>query len=43
VAIDYLLDQMYSYQENFDVKITKIDGSKQQFKNSCPDQGAADA
>jgi hypothetical protein len=33
VAIDYLLDQIYSYQENFDVTITKIDGTPQQFKN----------
>jgi hypothetical protein len=33
VAIDFLLDQMYSYQENFDIDITKIDGSKQKFKN----------
>jgi hypothetical protein len=33
VAINYLLDQMYSYQENFDITITKIDGSSKQFKN----------
>jgi hypothetical protein len=26
VAIDFLLDQMYSYQETFDITITKIDG-----------------
>jgi hypothetical protein len=33
VAIAYLQDQIYSYQENFDIKITKIDGSTQSFKN----------
>jgi hypothetical protein len=33
VAIDYLLDQMYSYQENSDITITKIDGTPQRFKN----------
>ena len=33
VAIDFLLDQMYSYQENFDITITKIDGTPQLFKN----------
>jgi hypothetical protein len=33
VAIDFLLDQMYSYQENFDITITKIDGTPQRFKN----------
>ena len=33
VAIDYISDVMYSYQENFDVTITKIDGSQKQFKN----------
>jgi hypothetical protein len=33
VAINFLLDQMYSYQENFDITITKIDGTPQQFKN----------
>ncbi len=33
LAIDYLLDLMYSYQENFDITITKIDGTTQQFKN----------
>ena len=33
VAIDFLEDWIYSYQENFDVTITKIDGSPHQFKN----------
>jgi hypothetical protein len=33
VAIDFLEDQMYSYQEDFDVTITKIDGSTYNFKN----------
>jgi hypothetical protein len=33
VAIDYMLDQMWTYQEDFDIKITKIDGTKQHFKN----------
>lgn len=33
VAIDYMLDQMYSYQENFDVTITTMDGIQQRFKN----------
>jgi hypothetical protein len=33
VAINFLLDQMYSYQENFDITIRKIDGTPQQFKN----------
>jgi hypothetical protein len=33
VAIDFLTDQMYSYQENFDVEITRIDGSAKHFKN----------
>jgi hypothetical protein len=33
VAIDFLEDQIYSYQENFDVTITKIDGSPHHFKN----------
>jgi len=32
-AIDFLEDQIYSYEEDFDVKITKIDGSTHQFKN----------
>ena len=32
-AIDYLEDQIYSYEEDFDVKIRKIDGSIHQFKN----------
>jgi hypothetical protein len=33
VAIAYLLDQMYSYKEQFDITITKIDGTPQRFKN----------
>jgi hypothetical protein len=33
VAIDFLEDQMYSYQEDFDVTITKIDGGTHNFKN----------
>ncbi len=33
VAVDFLLDQMYSYQENVDITITKIDGTLQSFKN----------
>jgi hypothetical protein len=34
VAIDFLTDQMWSYQEDFDIKITKINGSKHHaFKN----------
>ena len=33
VAIDFLEDQIYSYQEDFDVSITKIDGSTHHFKN----------
>jgi hypothetical protein len=33
VAIDYLTDQMWSYQEDFDITITKIDGSPHHFKN----------
>jgi hypothetical protein len=33
VAIDFLLDQMYSYEEDFDITITKVDGTPQQFKN----------
>ena len=33
VAIDFLTDQMYTYQEDFDIAITKIDGSQRHFKN----------
>jgi hypothetical protein len=33
VAIDYLSDQMYAYDENFDISITKVDGSTHHFKN----------
>ena len=33
VAIAWLEDQMFSYQENFDVVITKIDGTTKHFKN----------
>jgi hypothetical protein len=34
VAIRYLEDQMYSYRENFDIKITKLDGTTHHcFKN----------
>ena len=33
VAIQYLEDQMYSYQEDFDVRIKKIDGTMHRFKN----------
>jgi hypothetical protein len=33
VAIAYLEDQMYSYQENFDVKIKKINEATHSFKN----------
>ena len=34
VAIDFLLDQMYSYQEDFDIAITLMDGvTTQHFKN----------
>ncbi len=33
VAIDYLFDLMFSYQENFDITITKIDGTPKEFKN----------
>lgn len=33
VAIAWLKDQMFSYQENFDVSITKIDGTTHHFKN----------
>jgi hypothetical protein len=33
VAIAFLEDQMYSYQEDFDISITKIDGTTHQFKN----------
>ena len=33
VAIDFLMDQIFSYQENFDIAITKIDGTVCHFKN----------
>ena len=33
VAISFLEDQMWTYQENFDVTITKMDGTKHHFKN----------
>jgi hypothetical protein len=34
VAIDYLMDQMWSYEEDFDIAITQIDGvTKTHFKN----------
>ena len=34
VAINFLLDQMYSYEENFDIAITLMDGeTTQHFKN----------
>jgi hypothetical protein len=33
VAIDYLTDQMYTYNESVDLEITKVDGTKQPFKN----------
>jgi len=33
VAIDFLRDQMYTYQENFDITITKMDGTTEHFKN----------
>jgi hypothetical protein len=33
VAISFLEDQIYSYQENFDITITKMDGSAHHFKN----------
>ena len=33
VAIAWLEDQMFSYQENIDVTITKIDGTIHHFKN----------
>jgi hypothetical protein len=33
VAIDFLMDQMYSYQEKVDLMITKMDGTPQPFKN----------
>lgn len=32
-AIDYLEDQIYSYQEDFDIKIKKIDGTPYRFIN----------
>jgi hypothetical protein len=34
VAIDFMLDQMFSYWENFDISITLMDGTTQTFKNS---------
>ena len=33
VAIDCLLDQIWTYQEDIDIPITKIDGTTQHFKN----------
>jgi hypothetical protein len=34
VAIQFLLDQMYSYEEDFDIAITLMDGvTTQHFKN----------
>ncbi|HLG85043.1 MAG TPA: vanadium-dependent haloperoxidase [Bradyrhizobium sp.] len=33
VAISFLEDQMWTYQENFDITITKMDGSTHHFKN----------
>ncbi len=33
VAISFLEDQMWTYQENFDVTITKMDGTPHHFKN----------
>lgn len=33
VAIAWMEDQMFGYQENFDVTITKIDGTTHHFKN----------
>ncbi|MBV8091852.1 MAG: vanadium-dependent haloperoxidase [Acetobacteraceae bacterium] len=34
VAIEFMLDQMFSYWENFDISITLMDGTTQTFKNS---------
>jgi hypothetical protein len=34
VAIDFMLDQMFSYWENFDISITLMDGTTKTFKNS---------
>lgn len=34
VAIDFMLDQMFSYWENFDISITLMDGTTQTLKNS---------
>jgi hypothetical protein len=33
VAIDFLQDQMWTYRENFDISIKKMDGSTHHFKN----------
>jgi hypothetical protein len=33
VAIDFLRNQMYSYEGSFDITITLMDGTPQQFKN----------
>jgi hypothetical protein len=33
VAISFLEDQMWTYEENFDITITKMDGTPHQFKN----------
>jgi len=34
VAIDFFMDQIFSYQENFDIEITKMDGTTtHHFKN----------
>jgi len=33
VAISFLEDQMWTYKEDFNITITKMDGTKQHFKN----------
>ena len=33
VAISFLEDQMWTYRENFDIRITKMDGTTHHFKN----------
>jgi len=33
VAISFLQDQMWTYRENFDISITKLDGTMHHFKN----------